>query len=184
MADGSSLQCCVAGGGPAGLMLGYLLARAGVRVAVLEKHADFLRDFRGDTVHPSTLEIMVELGLIDAFLKLPHQRVERLGGVVGETPVAIADFRYLPVRERYIAMMPQWDFLNFLASEARRFPGFVLHMSTEATDLMLEDGAVVGVVARGPAGEQRIRADLVVAAIERMSSARKNMRQNTTGSSK
>lgn len=164
MADGSSLQCCVAGGGPAGLMLGYLLARAGVRVAVLEKHADFLRDFRGDTVHPSTLEVMVELGLIDAFLKLPHQRVERLGGVVGDTPVAIADFRHLPVRERYIAMMPQWDFLNFLASEARRFPGFALHMSTEATDLMIEDGAVVGVVARGPAGEQRIRADLVVAA--------------------
>jgi 2-polyprenyl-6-methoxyphenol hydroxylase-like FAD-dependent oxidoreductase len=164
MASGSSLQCCIAGGGPAGLMLGYLLARSGVRVAVLEKHADFLRDFRGDTVHPSTLEIMVELGLIDAFLRLPHQRVERLGGMVGETPVAIADFRHLPVRERYIAMMPQWDFLNFLASEARRFPGFALHMSTEATDLIVDDGIVTGVVARGPAGETTLRADLVVAA--------------------
>lgn len=164
MAGGSSLQCCIAGGGPAGLMLGYLLARSAVRVAVLEKHADFLRDFRGDTVHPSTLEIMVELGLIERFLKLPHQRVARLGGMVGDTLVAIADFRHLPVRERYIAMMPQWDFLNFLASEARRFPGFTLHMSTEATDLTVEDGVVTGAVVRGPAGETTFRADLVVAA--------------------
>jgi 2-polyprenyl-6-methoxyphenol hydroxylase-like FAD-dependent oxidoreductase len=103
MASIHQTQCCVAGGGPAGLMLGYLLARAGVRVTVLEKHADFLRDFRGDTVHPSTLEIMVELGLIDQFLKLPHQKVHRLGGMVGDTPVSIADFSHLPVRERYIA---------------------------------------------------------------------------------
>ncbi len=139
MADGSQTQCCVAGGGPAGLMLGYLLARAGVRVTVLEKHADFLRDFRGDTVHPSTLEIMVELGLIDRFLKLPHQKVHRLGGMVGVTPVEIADFRHLPVRERYMAMMPQWDFLNFIASEAKAFPGFTLLMNTEATDLIVRE---------------------------------------------
>lgn len=164
MADGSQTQCCVAGGGPAGLMLGYLLARAGVRVTVLEKHADFLRDFRGDTVHPSTLEIMVELGLIDRFLKLPHQKVERLGGLVGVTPVAIADFTHLPVREKYIAMMPQWDFLNFIASDAKRFPGFTLRMSTTATDLVEEGGRVVGVKAMSPEGPQDIRADLVVAA--------------------
>lgn len=164
MADGSQPQCCVAGGGPAGLMLGYLLARAGVRVTVLEKHADFLRDFRGDTVHPSTLQIMVELGLIDRFLKLPHQKVERLGGMVGETPVAIADFRHLPVRERYIAMMPQWDFLNFIASEAKAFPNFTLLMNAEATDLIERGDKVVGVRVTTPEGVREIMADLVVAA--------------------
>jgi 2-polyprenyl-6-methoxyphenol hydroxylase-like FAD-dependent oxidoreductase len=153
-------------------MLGYLLARAGVRVTVLEKHADFLRDFRGDTVHPSTLEIMVELGLIDAFLKLPHQRVERIGGLVGETPVAIADFTHLPVRERYVAMMPQWDFLNFIAKEAARYPGFTLHTSTQVTDLVRRGETVVGVKARGPGGEQEFLADLVVAADGRASVVR------------
>ncbi|MGE0024097.1 MAG: FAD-dependent oxidoreductase [Hyphomicrobium sp.] len=157
-------QCCVAGGGPAGLMLGYLLARAGVDVIVLEKHADFLRDFRGDTVHPSTLEIMVELGLIDRFLKLPHQKVHKLGGMVGVTPVAIADFTHLPVRERYIAMMPQWDFLNFIASEASKYPTFKLLMSTEATDLITEGATVAGVTAKSPDGPKTIHADLVVAA--------------------
>jgi len=145
-------------------MLGYLLARAGVRVAVLEKHADFLRDFRGDTVHPSTLEVMAELGLLDRFLTLPHQRVERLGGVVGDTPVTIADFRSLPVRAPFIALMPQWDFLNFLAEEGRRYPGFELFMRTEAVDLIEEGARVTGVVARGPDGPEEIRADLVVAA--------------------
>lgn len=164
MAEDPKTQCCVAGGGPAGLMLGYLLARAGVRVVVLEKHADFLRDFRGDTVHPSTLEVMVELGLIDRFLKLPHQKVHKLGGMVGVTPVAIADFTHLPVRERYIAMMPQWDFLNFIASEAAHYPGFTLLMDTEATDLIEEGGSVVGVKAMSPEGPKEIRADLVVAA--------------------
>ena len=160
----ATTQCCIAGGGPAGLMLGYLLARAGVRVTVLEKHADFLRDFRGDTVHPSTLEIMVELGFIDRFLALPHQKVRKLGGLVGETPVTIADFSHLPVREKYIAMMPQWDFLNFIASEAARFPGFTLLMSTEATDLVEDGGTVVGVTATAPEGPKEILADLVVAA--------------------
>lgn len=164
MAVHQTTQCCIAGGGPAGLMLGYLLARAGVKVIVLEKHADFLRDFRGDTVHPSTLEVMVELGLIDRFLKLPHQKVRKLGGMVGDTPVAIADFSHLPVRERYIAMMPQWDFLNFMAAEAEQFPGFTLLMSTQATDLVQESHRVVGVRAKGAEGEIEIRADLVVAA--------------------
>jgi 2-polyprenyl-6-methoxyphenol hydroxylase-like FAD-dependent oxidoreductase len=163
MADVTT-QCCIAGGGPAGLMLGYLLARGGVAVTVLEKHADFLRDFRGDTVHPSTLEIMVELGLIERFLKLPHQRVYKLGGMVGGTPVTIADFAHLPVRERYIAMMPQWDFLNFIAAEGAKYPSFTLLMSTEATGLIEEGGRVVGVQAKTPEGATEIRADLVVAA--------------------
>jgi 2-polyprenyl-6-methoxyphenol hydroxylase-like FAD-dependent oxidoreductase len=169
----SRVQCCIAGGGPAGLMLGYLLSRAGVCVLVLEKHADFLRDFRGDTVHPSTLEIMYELGFLDRFLKLPHQKVERLAGQVGSTPVMIADFRHLPVHEKYIAMMPQWDFLDFLAAEGKRFPGFNLALSAEATGLIEEEGKVVGGAAQGKVvgikvktaeGPKDIRADLVVAA--------------------
>lgn len=164
MAGNLKTKCCIAGGGPAGLMLGYLLARAGVEVVVLEKHKDFLRDFRGDTVHPSTLEVMVELGLIDRFLKLPHQKVRKLGGQVGETPVMIADFTHLPVREPYIAMMPQWDFLNFLASEAAAYPTFTLRMSTAATDLVEEGDRVAGVKATGREGPVEIRADLVVAA--------------------
>lgn len=164
MAATRKTQCCIAGGGPAGLMLGYLLARAGVQVVVLEKHADFLRDFRGDTVHPSTLEIMVELGLIDQFLKLPHQKVHKLGGMVGDTPVGIADFSHLPVREKYIAMMPQWDFLNFIAAEGAKYPTFTLLMNTEATDLIEEGDRVVGVTATSPEGPEEIRADLVAAA--------------------
>ena len=120
----TSTQCCIAGGGPAGMMLGVLLARAGCRVVVLEKHADFLRDFRGDTIHPSTMEVMHELGLLDAFLKLPHQKVERLSGYFGETLLPFADFSHLPGQARFIAMMPQWDFLNFLAEEGRKYPGF------------------------------------------------------------
>ncbi|MGQ0673622.1 MAG: FAD-dependent oxidoreductase [Hyphomicrobium sp.] len=162
--NSSAIQCVIAGGGPAGLMLGYLLARAGVRVVVLEKHADFLRDFRGDTIHPSTLEIMHELGLSERFLRLPHQKVERLAGQIGDTPVMIADFRHLPVREKYIAMMPQWDFLNFLAEEGRRYPGFDLRMESEATGLVEENGRVVGVVVASGEGVSTIRADLVVAA--------------------
>ncbi|WP_020087692.1 FAD-dependent oxidoreductase [Hyphomicrobium zavarzinii] len=158
-------ECCIAGGGPAGLMAGYLLARAGVQVIVLEKHGDFLRDFRGDTVHPSTLDIMDELGLLDRFLKLPHQKVEKLTGLVGDTPVAIADFTHLPVRAKYIALMPQWDFLNFLAEEGKRYPGFDVLMKTEATDVIEADGTVVGVRARGDDGTSRdILADVVIAA--------------------
>lgn len=172
MALPSRVQCCIAGGGPAGLMLGYLLARTGVCTLILEKHADFLRDFRGDTVHPSTLEIMYELGFLERFLKLPHQKVEQLAGLVGTTPVMIADFRHLPVHERYIAMMPQWDFLNFLAAEGKQFPGFNLALNTEATGLIEEGGVpgaatqakVVGVKVKTPDGPKEIRADLVVAA--------------------
>ena len=112
-------QCCIAGGGPAGLMLGLLLARAGISAVVLEKHADFLRDFRGDTIHPSTLEVMSELGWLDEFLALPHQKVRQLAGQFGATRLLMADFASLPVKARYIAMMPQWDFLNFLAEKGR-----------------------------------------------------------------
>src|SRR5690242_19715184 len=130
------VRCSIVGGGPAGMMLGLLLARAGVPVVVLEKHADFLRDFRGDTIHPSTLEVMHELGLLDEFLKLPHRRVEHLGGVVGNTPVRIADFTHLPTRCKFIALMPQWDFLDFLADHARKYPSFDLRVRAEVTDLI------------------------------------------------
>jgi 2-polyprenyl-6-methoxyphenol hydroxylase-like FAD-dependent oxidoreductase len=164
--------CCIAGGGPAGMMLGFLLARAGVAVTVLEKHADFLRDFRGDTIHPSTLEVMHELGLLDAFLKLPHRRVERLGAVVGDTPVQIADFTHLPTRCKFIALMPQWDFLDFLADNGRRYPGFDLRMRAEVTDLIEEGSRVVGVRATTSDGELNIYATLVVGADGRTSVVR------------
>ena len=130
--------CCIAGGGPAGIMAGFLLARAGVRTVVLERHGNFFRDFRGDTIHPSTLQIMHELGLLDAFLKLPHQAIRNLRAKIGDTEIQIADFSHLPTVCKYIALMPQWDFLNFLAEQARRYPGFDLHMETEATDLIVE----------------------------------------------
>jgi 2-polyprenyl-6-methoxyphenol hydroxylase-like FAD-dependent oxidoreductase len=156
--------CCVVGGGPAGMMLGYLLARAGVDVLVLEKHGDFLRDFRGDTVHPSTLEVMHELGLLEAFLRRPHQKVAELAGEVGGETAMIADFRHLPVRCGFIAFMPQWDFLDFLADEARRLPAFRLQMNAEAATLIEEDGRVAGVRGRSPVGDFEVRAALTVAA--------------------
>src|SRR5882672_1868639 len=131
MAETITTRCCIAGGGPAGMMLGYLLARAGIDVTVLEKHADFLRDFRGDTIHPSTLELMHELGLLAEFLKLPHSTAPVLSGKYGNLDVTIADFRYLPTHCKYIALMPQWDFLNFLADRGRRYPGFRLLMQAE-----------------------------------------------------
>ena len=140
-----SVRCCIAGGGPAGMMLGYLLARAGVKVLVLEKHGDFLRDFRGDTIHPSTLEVMHELGLLDEFLKLPHQKVYELNAQVGEMRLTIADFRHLPTRCGFVAFMPQWDFLNFLAEKAARYPGFDLMMDAEVIGLIEESGRVIGV---------------------------------------
>ena len=146
------------------MMAGYLLARAGVQVAVLEKHADFNRDFRGDTIHPSTLELMHELGLLDEFLKQPHQEVRELRGVVNGQVVPIADFTRLPTRCKFIAFMPQWDFLNFLSGHAKRFPTFQLHMETEVVDLLIENGRVIGVRAKTPHGELEARADLVIGA--------------------
>src|SRR5881296_847692 len=165
-------RCCMAGGGPAGMMLGLLLGRAGVDVVVLEKHSDFLRDFRGDTIHPSTLEVVHELGLLQEFLALPHQEIRELTGIVGDEPIVIADFGHLPVRCPFIAFMPQWDFLDFLARHARRFPGFALHMSTGVADLLSHDGRVAGVRATTPDGPLEIRADLVVGADGRDSTVR------------
>lgn len=164
--------CCIAGGGPAGMMLGFLLARAGVQVTVLEKHADFLRDFRGDTIHPSTLELMHELGLLDEFLRLPHSKVTELIGQVGATRIHLADFSHLPTQCRFIALMPQWDFLDFLADNGRFYPGFDLRMRAEATDLIEEGGRVVGVHASTPDGPLEIRADLVVGCDGRRSTLR------------
>jgi 2-polyprenyl-6-methoxyphenol hydroxylase-like FAD-dependent oxidoreductase len=164
--------CCITGGGPAGMMLGFLLARAGISVAVLEKHADFLRDFRGDTIHPSTLELMHELGLLDEFLKLPHSRVDHLSGLIGKTSVTIADFTHLPTHCKFIALMPQWDFLDFLAEHGKKYPGFDLHMRTEATGLIEEGGRVVGVRATSPDGELEFRADLTVGCDGRHSTLR------------
>jgi 2-polyprenyl-6-methoxyphenol hydroxylase-like FAD-dependent oxidoreductase len=166
-------QCCIAGGGPAGLMLGYLLARAGVQVIVLEKHADFLRDFRGDTVHPSTMEVMGELGLLDRFLELPHNKVEKLTVQFGEFRTELADLTHLPVRAPYIAMMPQWDFLSFLVDEAQRYPSFTLGVQCEVTGLIENDGRVTGVTATTPDGPIEIHADLVVGADGRGSVLRK-----------
>jgi 2-polyprenyl-6-methoxyphenol hydroxylase-like FAD-dependent oxidoreductase len=165
-------QCCIAGGGPAGMMLGFLLARAGVDVVVLEKHADFFRDFRGDTIHPSTLELMHELGLLDEFLKLPHQKVERFGAQFGDQHLQMIDLTHLPTHCRFIALMPQWDFLNFLAACGKRYRTFDLRMQAEATDLIQEGGRVVGLRAKTADGELSIRADLVVGADGRHSTVR------------
>jgi len=167
-----STQCCIAGGGPAGMMLGLLLARAGVDVIVLEKHADFLRDFRGDTIHPSTLEVMHELGLLDRLLKLPHQKAPAINARVGGVTIKFADFSHLKATCRFIAFMPQWDFLNFLAAEAQRYGGFGLLMRAEVTGLIEDGGQVVGVHADGPDGAIEIRADLVVGADGRHSTVR------------
>ena len=166
------MDCCIAGGGPAGMMLGYLLARAGVRVLVLEKHADFLRDFRGDTIHPSTLEVMHELGLLEEFFKLPHQKLYQLNAQVGEMQVTIADFKHLPTRCRFIALMPQWDFLNFLAEQGSRFPGFALRMQAEVTGLIQESERVIGLHADTPDGPIEVRAELAIGADGRNSVVR------------
>ena len=164
--------CIVVGGGPAGMMLGFLLARAGIDVVVLEKHADFLRDFRGDTLHPSTMEIMHELGLLDELLRLPHQQAERLAVIIDGQKFAGPDFTHLPTRAKFVALMPQWDFLNFLERHARSYPNFQLRMRTEAIDLLEESGRVVGVRARGPDGTCDLRAPLVVGTDGRHSTVR------------
>jgi 2-polyprenyl-6-methoxyphenol hydroxylase-like FAD-dependent oxidoreductase len=166
------VTCCIAGGGPAGVMLGFLLARAGVNVTVLEKHKDFFRDFRGDTIHPSTLQVMHELGLLDAFLKVPHDKVRNLRAMVGDTEIQMADFSHLPTVCKFVALMPQWDFLNFLAEAGKRYPGFDLRLETEATGLIVEGERVVGLRANSPEGELEIRADLVVGADGRHSIVR------------
>jgi 2-polyprenyl-6-methoxyphenol hydroxylase-like FAD-dependent oxidoreductase len=157
-------QCCIAGGGPAGLMLGYLLARSGVRVVVLEKHDDFLRDFRGDTIHPSTLTVLDDLGLLEAFLRLPHQEITELGAEVYGHDVTIADFRHVPAARQFLVLIPQWDFLDFIAAQARRLPTFELLTGTKATDAIEEQGRIVGVRAERGGETFSIRADLVVAA--------------------
>lgn len=164
--------CCIAGGGPAGMMLGFLLARAGVAVTVLEKHADFLRDFRGDTIHPSTMEVMHELGLLEEFLKLPHVREGDLVARFGKEDITVADFSHLPVRAPFIAFMPQWDFLDFLADHGRAYPNFRLLMRTKATGLVAANGRVTGLNADGLDGPLEIAADLIVAADGRRSDVR------------
>ncbi len=154
--------CCIVGGGPAGVMLGYLLARRGVEVTVLEKHQDFFRDFRGDTVHPSTLDVLQELGLLAEFLQLPHQKVESAGVVIGDSTFQVADFRHLPTRCKFIALMPQWDFLNFLSNHAKKFPTFQLLIEHQAVDLIKDRRRIAGVVALNNGQEVEIRADLVI----------------------
>ncbi|MBV8551125.1 MAG: FAD-dependent oxidoreductase [Acidobacteriaceae bacterium] len=165
--------CCVIGGGPAGVMLGYLLARASVPVTVLEKHNDFFRDFRGDTVHPSTLELMHELGLLGDFLKVPHQELTSTGGVIGDFTFKAANFRHVPTHCKFVALMPQWDFLDFLSGQAKKFPTFDLRMQHEAVDLIRDAERVTGVKVRSPSGNMQIHADLVVACDGRHSTARK-----------
>jgi 2-polyprenyl-6-methoxyphenol hydroxylase-like FAD-dependent oxidoreductase len=165
-------RCCIAGGGPAGMMLGLLFARAGIDVVVLETHADFLRDFRGDTVHPSTMQVLHELGLLDAFLARPHSEVRTLAAQIGDEVIQVADFTHLPTNAKFIAFMPQWDFLDFLVEQAKRYPTFRLLMSTEATGLMREGDRMVGVTAQGLDGPLEINAHLTIAADGRHSTLR------------
>src|SRR5712692_10397912 len=164
--------CCIAGGGPAGMMLGYLLARAGIEALVLEKHADFLRDFRGDTVHPSTLEVMHELGVLEEFLKRPHHRSRRARARIGDEEFVLGDMSYLRTQCRFLALMPQWEFLDFLAEQGRRYATFHLRMQTEVTGLIEEEGRIVGIRGNTPAGPVEVRADLVVGADGRNSVVR------------
>jgi 2-polyprenyl-6-methoxyphenol hydroxylase-like FAD-dependent oxidoreductase len=165
--------CCIVGGGPAGMVLGYLLARAGVEATVLEKHADFLRDFRGDTIHPSTLELLYELGILEDFLKRPHQELTEIGVLVDDLAATVADFSHLPTHCKFVGLMPQWDFLNFVAEKAKAYPGFHLRMEAEVTELIVEDGRVAGARAKTPQGELEVRGDVVIGADGRHSVTRK-----------
>lgn len=166
-------RCCIAGGGPAGMMLGFLLARTGVDVYVLEKHADFLRDFRGDTIHPSTLELMYELGILQEFLKHPHQEVREISAEIGEETIPIGDLIHVPTHCKFLALMPQWDFLDFIAEQAQSYPGFHLRKRAEVTELIEENGRVAGVRAQTPEGVLEVRASLTVGADGRHSVVRK-----------
>src|SRR6185312_3830683 len=172
MADVVQTRCCIAGGGPAGVMLGFLLARMGVDVVVLEKHKDFLRDFRGDTIHPSTLELIYELGFLEEFLHRPHQKARELSGQIGDEMLPLADFSHLPTHCKFIVLMPQWDFLNFLVEKARKYPSFHLLLETKFVDLIEENGRVVGARAESPDRELEIRAELTVGADGRHSDVR------------
>jgi 2-polyprenyl-6-methoxyphenol hydroxylase-like FAD-dependent oxidoreductase len=155
--------CCIVGGGPAGMMLAFLLARQGIAVTVLEKHKDFFRDFRGDTIHPSTLELLYELGLLEKFLRIPHSELSRLSGFFGDRIYTMADLSHLPTHAKFVALMPQWDFLNFLAQEASQYKNFTLHMGWEATGLLQQkDGTITGIVANTPDGPVEIPAHLTV----------------------
>ncbi|MGC1782833.1 MAG: FAD-dependent oxidoreductase [Acidobacteriaceae bacterium] len=165
-------SCCIAGGGPAGMMLGFLLARAGVDVVVLEKHEDFLRDFRGDTIHPSTLEIMYELGLLADFLRRPHQQLTQISAQIGQYVVPVGDFSHIPTHCKFIALMPQWDFLNFIAEKGKLYPHFHLHMQADVIGLLEEKGHIVGVRATTPQGNIEVRAELTVGADGRHSTVR------------
>jgi 2-polyprenyl-6-methoxyphenol hydroxylase-like FAD-dependent oxidoreductase len=166
------VACCIAGGGPAGIVLGYLLARAGVETCVLEKHGDFLRDFRGDTLHPSTLEVMHELGLLDALLKLPHSELSIARVQIGGESITVADLSHLPTVCKFVALMPQWDFLDFLAERARAFPTFHLLMNAEVVDLLRAGETIAGVRVKAPGGDREIAADLVIGADGRSSIVR------------
>ena len=154
--------CCIIGGGPAGIMLGFLLARQGIPVTVLEKHKDFFRDFRGDSIHPSTLQLLYELGLLEKFLTLPHSRVSGLSAIIGDTRFQVVDFSHLPTHSKFIALMPQWDFLNFLAAEAAKLPTFTLRMGWEAIGLIQQNGVTTGVRANTPDGPVEVPATLTV----------------------
>jgi len=169
-------RCCIAGGGPAGMMLGFLLARTGVELLVLEKHADFLRDFRGDTIHPSTLQLMYELGILEEFLKRPHQKLRELRARVGSESFVMGDFTHLPTHCKFLALMPQWEFLDFLVGQARKYPTFHLQMEAEVTDLIEENGNIAGARVKTSNGPLEVRADLIVGADGRHSLVRDRAR--------